>query len=392
MTSFLADHPGGKKILLKNAGMDATKQFDAFHARSVLDKFGPEFYIGEFGDPPAQHTSTHTEDDEHDLYEPFGELIPFGDPAWYGDAESPFYKESHRILRAKLRRFVDTEIMPYCHEWDEAKQIPKALYQTMSQLNLLPAFLGHIPVEYLPNPNVFGVVHADEWDVFHSMIAMDELSRCGSGGVTWGICGGFGIGLPPILLFGSKELKDRIAPAVLRAEKFICLAITEPHAGSDVANLRTTAVLNPQGTHYVVNGEKKWITNSPFADYFTVAVRTGDEGMGGISMLLIERTMPGVKTRRMNCSGVWCSGTGYITFEDVLVPRENIIGQENKGFKQIMFNFNSERLGLAIQANRFARVCLEESIKYAHKRRTFGQKLVDHQVIRCALLFLCIHV
>ena len=104
--------------------------------------------------------------------------------------------------------------------------------------------------------------------------------------------------------------------------------------------------------------------------------------MGGVSLLLVEKTMPGVKTRHMPCSGVWASGTTYVTFEDVKVPVENIIGQENKGFKAIMFNFNHERMGICIQATRFARVCYEDSMKYAHKRKTFGKLLIDHPVIR----------
>lgn len=112
-----------------------------------------------------------------------------------------------------------------------------------------------------------------------------------------------------------------------------------------------------------MNGEKKWITNGVYADFFTVACRTGGEGAGGISFLLVERGMPGVSTRQMKCSGVWPSGTAYITFEDVKVPKENLIGKENRGFKYIMSNFNQERLGIIIQANRFARVCTEEALK-----------------------------
>jgi len=128
--------------------------------------------------------------------------------------------------------------------------------------------------------------------------------------------------------------------------------------------------------------KKKWITNGVFADFFTVAVRTGGSGMGGISLLLIERTMPGITTKLMQCSGVWPSGTTYVTFEDVKVPVENLIGKENEGFKYIMSNFNHERWGIVVQATRMARVCLEEAIKYAHKRKTFGQRLIDHPVIR----------
>lgn len=163
--------------------------------------------------------------------------------------------------------------------------------------------------------------------------------------------------------------------------KNICLAITEPSGGSDVAGLQTEA--KDMGDHYLVNGEKKWITNGTFADFFTVAVRTSPEpGFNSISFLLLERGMPGIKTTQMKCSGVWPSGTAYITFEDVKVPKANLIGKENKGFKYIMQNFNSERLGCVIQANRFARVCIEESLKYANKRKTFGKKLIDHPVIR----------
>ena len=193
---------------------------------------------------------------------------------------------------------------------------------------------------------------------------------------------GLGIGLPPIAFFGSDFLKQKVIHECLSGVKCICLAVTEPYAGSDVANLRCEARESEDGEHYIVNGEKKWITNGAWADYFTVAVRTGDAGMGGISLLLIERSMPGVSTRRMNCSGVWSSGTAYVAFEDVRVPKTHLIGKENAGFKYIMYNFNSERMGIAIQANRFARVCYEEAMKYAHKRKTFGKRLVDHAVIR----------
>ncbi|CAG8744022.1 10240_t:CDS:2, partial [Racocetra fulgida] len=171
-----------------------------------------------------------------------------------------------------------------------------------------------------------------------------------------------GIGLPPIIKFGSDELKQRVAPECYAGTKNICLAITEPYAGSDVANIRTEAKLTDDGEFYIVNGEKKWITNGVLADYFTTAVRAGGPGMGGISLLLIERSRPGVKTRQMQCSGVWASGTAYVTFEDVKVPKSNIVGKEN--------------------ANRFARVCYEEAMKYAHKRKTFNKRLVDHPVIR----------
>ena len=248
-------------------------------------------------------------------------------------------------------------------------------------------------------------VAPENWDLFHEMLLTDEISRAGSGGLVWNLIGGFGIGCPPVAKFGKKPLVDRILPDILNGDKRICLAITEPDAGSDVANLTCEAKLTEDGKHYIVNGEKKWITNGVWSDYFTTAVRTGGEGMNGVSVLLIERSFGGVSTRKMDCQGVWSSGTTYITFEDVKVPVGNLIGKENQGFKGkrayhphnvlsstdtsvplvIMTNFNHERIGIIIQCIRFSRVCYEESIKYAHKRRTFGKKLIDHPVIRLKL-------
>ncbi|KAI9011292.1 acyl-CoA dehydrogenase/oxidase [Gaertneriomyces semiglobifer] len=387
VTSFLNDHPGGKKILLKVAGTDATKQFDNFHNKSVLEKYGPKLYKGDVGSAVKEIAAESHGKEEEPLTgleegEAFGELVPFGDPSWYQDWGSPYYNDSHRRVRAEVRRFVEKEIMSYCHEWDEQKRIPKELFKKAADAGILAGVLGGgWPAKYVTRPPI-GNVSPKEWDSFHEFIVCDELSRCGSGGVLWGLIGGLGIGLPPVLHFGSDYLKDKVIADCLAGRKNICLAITEPAAGSDVANLTTTARRTPDGKHYILNGEKKWITNGVFADYFTVACRTGEEGMNGISLLLVERTMPGVTTRQMDCMGVWASGTTYITFEDVKVPVENLIGKENKGFKCIMYNFNHERMGICIQATRFARVCLEDSIRYAHKRRTFGKKLIDHPVIR----------
>lgn len=387
ITPFLNDHPGGKKILLKVAGQDASQQFHQFHSAAVMEKWGPQLLVGQIGAQRASLTEKATSAKSSMVAEgtvegeAFGELIPFGDPYWYQDWYSPYYQDSHRKLRAYTRAFVEKEVMPFCFEWDESKQIPKALFVKAAEAGLLQSIAGSPwPKEYAFKPPC-GIV-PEEWDQFHEFIVCDELARCGSGGVLWGLIGGLGIGLPPILHFGSEEMKRRIVPDCLSGKKFICLAITEPHAGSDVANIKCEAKKTPDGKHYIVNGEKKWITNGTFADYFTVACRTGGEGMNGVSLILVERTMAGVSTRHMQCSGVWASGTSYITFEDVKVPVENVIGKENKGFKAIMYNFNHERMGIAIQSTRFARVCLEESIKYAHKRKTFGKKLIDHPVIR----------
>jgi alkylation response protein AidB-like acyl-CoA dehydrogenase/predicted heme/steroid binding protein len=387
VTKFLSEHPGGKKVLVNVAGKDATKQFDQFHKGDILTKYGPPLLIGEIG--AAQETkqaSTATG-------RTFGDMVPYGDPNWYQNWHSAYYNESHKKFRAAVRAFVDKEITPFCHEWDENKKMPQDIYRRLYEAGILPGTVGMVPwpVDYVGS-NIAGGVKPEEWDTFHEYILLDEMCRCGSGGVIWGLFGGLAIGLPPVLHFGSKYLRDKVAGPCMRGEKTICLAITEPYAGSDVAGLRTEAKKTADGKHYILNGEKKWITNGIFSDFFTVAVRTGGPGMGGVSLLLVERNMPGVTCRQMKCTGVWPSGTTYITFEDVKVPVENLVGKENEGFKYIMSNFNHERWGIVVHATRFSRICVEESFAYAHKRKAFGKRLIDQPVIRYKLAQMTRHV
>ncbi|KAI0475365.1 acyl-CoA dehydrogenase NM domain-like protein [Xylariaceae sp. FL0804] len=402
LTKFQEEHPGGKKILTRVAGKDASKQFWKYHNEGILKKYKPSLQVGSLDSKPkveAEPSPTYaapepkkttskavipSSSEESEPLEPFGAQIPFSDPSWYQSYHSPYYNESHAALRAEVREWVENEIEPNVTEWDEKKEVPREIFLEAGRRGYLAGLLGvHYPVEYVKN--TVKSVAPEQWDLFHEMIVTDEMSRVGSGGFVWNMIGGFGIGGPPLIKFGKKELKDRIMPGIVSGEKRICLAITEPDAGSDVANLSCEAKLSEDGKHYIVNGEKKWITNGIWCDYFTTAVRTGGEGMNGVSLLLIERDMGGVSTRRMDCQGVWSSGTTYITFEDVKVPVENLLGKENQGFKVIMTNFNHERMGIIIQCLRFSRVCYEESVRYANKRRTFGKKLIEHPVIRMKL-------
>ncbi|KAK4124461.1 acyl-CoA dehydrogenase NM domain-like protein [Parathielavia appendiculata] len=404
LTKFQEDHPGGKKILQRVAGKDASKQFWKYHNEGILKKYQKQLQIGSLDTkpkpaaPPAPAPAPKKEApkpkpaaasaaapaEQAEALEPFGQQIPFSDPSWYQGYHSPYFNETHAALRAEVREWIETEIEPHVTEWDEKKMVPPEVYKEMGRRGYLAGLLGtHYQKDYVQNP--IKSVPADKWDLFHELLLTDELSRVGSGGFVWNVIGGFGIGCPPLVKFGKKSLVDRILPGILNGDKRICLAITEPDAGSDVANLTCEAKLSEDGKHYIVNGEKKWITNGIWCDYFTTAVRTGGPGMNGVSLLLIERDFGGVSTRRMDCQGVWSSGTTYITFEDVKVPVENLIGKENQGFRVIMTNFNHERIGIIIQCLRFSRVCFEESVKYANKRRTFGKKLIDHPVIRLKL-------
>jgi acyl-CoA dehydrogenase len=189
-----------------------------------------------------------------------------------------------------------------------------------------------------------------------------------------------GIGLPPILAIGSEEMKRRIAPPVLRGERQISLAISEPEAGSDVARISTRAVL--EGDRYIVDGAKMYITGGMTSHWATTAVRTGEAGAGGISLLLIELDSKGVARMPLKKQGWWASDTAALYLENVEVPAGNLIGAENQGFAGIVQNFNGERLGMASGATALARVCIEEAALWAQERRTFGKRLADHQVIR----------
>jgi acyl-CoA dehydrogenase len=291
---------------------------------------------------------------------------------------SPFFNESHHAWRRQLRRWVEKEIMPFADEWDEAGEFPMELYKKAADIGLTR--MGY--------PEEYGGIR-EGLDRFHSIVTSEELARPGAGVINASLMV-HGIGLPPVLAVGSDELKARIAPSVIAGEKQISLGITEPDAGSDVAQLKTRAVRD--GDHYVVNGSKTYITGAMRADYLTCAVRTGGEGAGGVSLLLIEMDSPGVTRTRLKKQGWWASDTAQIFFDDVRVPVENLIGAENHGFVGIMMNFNGERLGMAAGCTAMARVCLEDAADWAQTRKTFGKRLADHQVIRHKLAEMYRHI
>jgi acyl-CoA dehydrogenase len=283
---------------------------------------------------------------------------------------SPFHGEEHAEFRHLVRRFVEAEILPFSDAWDEAEEFPRELYRKAGEAGLLGVGF----------PEPYGGAGGD-W--FHRVILSDELAGGLAGGVSASLMSHH-IGLPPILALGSEELKQRIAPAVFRGEKISALAITEPSGGSDVAHIRTTA--RHDGDCYVVNGSKTFITSGMRADVLTVAVRTGGEGVGGISFLVVDGDTPGLSRTPLRKMGWWCSDTATLYFEDCRVPVANRLGEENRGFYAVMHNFNSERLAIAANCYGFARVCYEQAVAYARERETFGQKLVEHQVIRHKLV------
>ncbi len=295
---------------------------------------------------------------------------------------SPFYTAEHAAFRDLMRRFVAKEITPFVNEWDDAGSFPRELYNKAAEVGLLG--LGF--------PEAYG---GNDGDLFMTIIASQELARCGAGGVLASLLS-HTIGCPPIVNVGSEALKQRVLPPVLRGEKISALGITEPSGGSDVANLKTTA--RREGDHYVVDGEKVFITSGMRADLLTVAVRTGEEGAvdtpdampargaHGISLLVVPGDSPGLTRSPLQKMGWRCSDTAQLRFDGVRVPAQNLIGAPGEGFRMIMGNFNGERLAMAVAALGFSQACFDEALDWARQRRTFGRPLVEHQVIRHKLV------
>ncbi len=281
---------------------------------------------------------------------------------------SPHYDDTHEAVCDSVRAFVTREVLPHVDEWERAGQLPRDLHRKAAQAGILG--FGY--------PEEFGGT-SEGFNIFHSFVQSEELCRPGAGGIVASLMT-HGIGLPPILAAGSDAMKKAIAPAVLAGEKIISLGITEPGGGSDVANLRTKA--ERRGASYIVNGQKTFITSAMRADYITLAVRTGGPGIGGVSLLLVDMTSPGVSRTALEKMGWHASDTATIHFDDVEVPAENLIGPENAGFGAIMRNFNGERIGMAQQAAANARLCFEDALDWARERQTFGKPLVANQVIR----------
>ena len=291
--------------------------------------------------------------------------------------EAPcFDAADEHSFRDSLRQFVQRELAPQVDAWDEAGEFPRSLYRRASELGLLqlgyPEHLGGTPCSLL-------------W----RLIVSEELARSGSGGLLASLFS-HNIGLPPIVANGSDELQKRIVPAVLAGEAIAALAITEPSGGSDVARLRTRAAQD--GGHWVITGEKTFITSGMRADWLTVAVRTGGPGASGISLIAVPGDAPGLTRTPLKKMGWWCSDTAALHFDAVRVPLANLIGAENSGFRQIMANFNGERLLLAAGSLAFADVCYEEALAWSRQRQTFGAALVSHQVIRHKLMDMRMHL
>jgi acyl-CoA dehydrogenase len=280
----------------------------------------------------------------------------------------PHFGEEHDQLRASAREFVAREIAPHMAEWELSGDVPRSLHEKAGSAGLLG--LGY-------QEEVGGA----GGDLFHMMVFVEEIVL---GGGSSGLCAALlthGIALPPIIAAKDPDQLERWVRPTLAGKKIAALAVTEPDGGSDVASLRTRAVRD--GDAFVVNGSKTYITSGARADFVTTLVRTGGEGASGLSLLVIESGTPGFQVgRRLEKLGWWCSDTVELFFSDARVPASHLIGAEGEGFRQVVRNFETERLFLAVQAYAMAERCLTLSLRWASSRRAFGGTLAEKQVIR----------
>lgn len=274
-------------------------------------------------------------------------------------------------LRKSVRAFAEREILPHVEEWEQIGELPRELSRRTAEAGLLGVGF----------PEDVGGEGGDSADV---AIICEELHESGVPGGVFASLFTVGIAVPHMIAAGDTRLIEKFVRPTLGGELIGSLAITEPGGGSDVGHLRTTAVRD--GDEYVVNGSKTYITSAVRGDYVVAAVRTGGPGAAGISMLVIEKGTAGFEVSRKLAKMGWrSSDTAELSFTDVRVPVENLIGAENTGFFQIAQAFVSERIGLAVQAYSSAQRCLDITVQWCRDRQTFGKPLIARQTVQNTL-------
>ena len=282
--------------------------------------------------------------------------------------KSYYFTEEHEMFRQSLRDFLAKKVIPHIDEWEEKGETPREIFKRFGDMG----YLG------MAMPEQYGGLNLD---YFYSVIFNEELVRVNSGGFGAAIGAHASLALVHMNAEGNEAQKQKYLVPGIKGELIGCLAITEPFGGSDVAGMRTTAVR--QGDHYIINGSKTFITNGVSSDFIVAAVKTDPEAKsGGISMIVIDRDMPGVSATKLKKLGWHASDTGEIAFDDVKVPVENLMGGENQGFYYIMQHFALERMMLAIGGMAMSEYALEVTLEYMAQREAFGRKINRFQALR----------
>ncbi|MDP9824235.1 acyl-CoA dehydrogenase family protein [Nocardioides massiliensis] len=275
------------------------------------------------------------------------------------------FDEEHDAFRQTVRSFIDKEITPHHEEWDKAGQVPREIWTKAGELGML---CFDVPEEY-GGPGVD--------DFRYNAVVTEELSRAGAGGPGFPVHSD--IIVPYIVSLGTEEQKQRWLPGCVSGETITAIAMTEPGAGSDLQGIRTHAV--DKGDHWVLNGSKTFISNGIMADLVIVVARTDpDAGHQGISLLVVEAGMEGFERgRNLDKIGLKAQDTAELFFNDVIVPKENTLGEPGSGFISLMVNLPQERLSIGVIAAAACERILELSIAYAKEREAFGKPIGKFQ-------------
>lgn len=284
--------------------------------------------------------------------------------------KNPYFAEEHDMLREQVRRFVDNEIVPNGEAWEEDGSVPRELLHKMGELGFL------------------GLMHEEKYggsgmDVRAATVLAEELGRSTFAGVTITALVHTNMASPHLANAGSEAQKKKYLPDIISGKKITAICVTEPAAGSDVAGIKSRAVKD--GNDWVINGSKIFITNGVFGDVYFVAAKTDPSAKGsrGVSIFIVEKGTPGFSIGRSLKKHGWrSSDTAELFFDNVRVPQENMLGEENKGFYAIMQNFQHERIMLAAMGIGEAQKALDITIENVKNRSAFGATLWDKDVIR----------
>lgn len=278
-----------------------------------------------------------------------------------------YFTEEHELFRQSLRAFLEKEVIPNIDKWEEERKTPRSIYKRFGEM-------GYLGLYY---PEKYGGL---ELDAFFGVVYCEELIKVNSGGFNTSIGAHAGLALKHLNAEGNEAQKQKYLVPGIKGELIGALAITEPSGGSDVARLITKAI--KKGDHYIVNGAKTFISNGVYSDYIVTAVRTGGEGAKGVSLLIIDKEMPGVSANKLTKLGWHASDTGEIHFDEVKVPVENLLGAEGFGFAYIMQHFISERLDMALIGVCQADLAINYALKYTAERTAFGRPINKFQALR----------
>ena len=279
-----------------------------------------------------------------------------------------YFTEEHEMFRESLRAFLQKEVIPNIDEWEENRRIPRDVWKKMGE----QGFLG------LGYPEEYGGLNLD---FFFDVIFTEETSKVFSGGFSVTQTVTQYMSASYILKHGSDFLKKKYLPGIISGDMISSIGITEPSAGSDAMNIKTNAIL--EGDHYVVNGSKTFITNAVYGDFIVTVVKTDPQaGAGGVSLLVIDRKAEGVSASKLKKLGWHASDTAELAFDNVKVPKENLIGEEGRGFYYLMGGLQLERLIGAIGAYAGSESAMEYTLQYMSERQAFGRPINKFQVLR----------